>query len=200
MLQRLLAVMVLSAVAVAAQAAMLWRTDPGSELRFRATQADAEFEGRFATFTASIVFDERDLPGSRFDVQIATASADTRDADRDEALKGADFFHVQKFPQARFVATKFREVAAGYVADGQLTLRGVSRPVSVAFTLARAGAGATLTGSALLRRLDFGVGQGEWRSTDSVGNEVKVSFTLKLSRAEARTSRNARRANAGARG
>jgi len=193
-------VLLLTLVAPAAQAATSWRTDPGSELRFRTTQAGARFEGRFASFDASIVFDERDLPGSRFDVTINLSSADTRDADRDGVLKGADFFHVERYPQARFVATKFRKAGTRYVADGDLTLRGVTRPVAVAFTLARSGPGATLTGSALLRRLDFGVGQGEWRSTDSVGNEVEVMFTLKLSRADAKATRNAARGRLVARG
>jgi polyisoprenoid-binding protein YceI len=187
MRSRVIALLMLSLLATGTLAATPWRTDAGSELRFRATQAGAEFEGRFARFSASIVFDERDLAGSRFDVEVTTASVETQDADRDTALKDADFFHVGKYPQARFVATKFRRVASGFVADGQLTLRGVTRPVPVSFTFTRAGTGATLTGTALLRRLDFGVGQGEWRSTDAVGNEVKVLFTLRLSPAAAKT-------------
>ena len=194
------ATLLLALLLPAAQAATPWRTDEGSELRFRATQAGARFEGRFAGFDASIVFDERDLAGSRFDVTITLASADTRDADRDGVLKGPDFFNVEKHPQAHFVATKFRKAGTGHVADGELTLRGVTRPVAVRFTLARSGSGATLTGSALLRRLDFGVGQGEWRSTDSVGNEVEVLFTLKLSRAGKKVTRNAARPGPAARG
>jgi len=194
------AVLLLALLLPVAQAATPWRTEEGSELRFRATQAGARFEGRFADFDASIVFDERDLAGSRFDVTITLASTDTRDADRDGVLKGPDFFHVGRYPQARFVATKFRRTGTGYVADGELTLRGVTRPVAVGFTLARSGSGATLTGSALLRRLDFGVGQGEWRSTDSVGNEVEVLFTLKLSRAGKKVTRNAARPGPAARG
>ena len=192
MLRRLLAVAALCATTVPALAATPWHTDPGSELTFRANQAGAEFEGRFAKFTASIVFDEEDLAGGRFDVRVATASAETKDADRDGILKSADFFHVEKYPEASYVATKFRKAAQGYVADGQLTLRGVTRPVSVAFTLTRTGAAATLAGSALIKRLDFGVGQGDWKTTDSVANEVKVLFTLKLSPAAAtRPTRNA---------
>ncbi len=197
---RLFAILVLSLLATGALAATPWRTDAGSELRFRATQAGAEFEGRFARFSASIVFDERDLAGSRFDVEVETASVETKDADRDSALKDSDFFAVGKYPLARFVATEFRRTKAGFVADGQLTLRGVTRPVPVSFTFTRTGTGATLTGTALLRRLDFGVGQGEWRSTDAVGNEVKVLFTLRLSTAGEKTGSLAARRLAGARG
>lgn len=197
---RLSTIPVLLLLATGVQAATPWRTDAGSELRFRATQAGAEFEGRFARFSASIVFDEGDLAGSRFDVEIATASVETKDADRDSVLKDSDFFDAGKYPQARFVATKFRRVASGFVADGQLTLRGVTRPVPVSFTFTRASGSATLAGTALLRRLDFGVGQGEWRSTDSVGNEVKVLFTLRLSPAGGKTGSLAARQPDGTRG
>lgn len=193
MLRRLLSAVLLLGMAQVASAATAWRTDPGSELGFRASQGGSEFQGTFAKFTASIVFDEKDLAGSRFDVRIATASADTKDADRDGILKGEDLFHVTKHPEASFVATKFRRTAQGYVADGQLTLRGVTRPVAVVFTFTRNGSAATLAGSAQLKRHDFGVGQGDWKSTDSVANEVKVVFTLKLSPAASatRSSRNA---------
>ena len=70
-----------------------------------------------------------------------------------------------------------------YLARGTLTLRGVTRPVSVRFRFERSPeGGARLDGSARLRRLDFGVGQGEWTSTEWVGDEVEVSFELRLSR------------------
>lgn len=71
----------------------------------------------------------------------------------------------------------------GYLAQGTLTLRGVARPVPVRFTFERlADGGARLTGSTTLSRLEFGVGQGEWTSTEWIGDAVEVSFDLRLSR------------------
>jgi polyisoprenoid-binding protein YceI len=176
-----LAGLVLLAPATAG-AATPWKVDlPHSTLTFRATQAGAEFEGGFRLFTADIAFDAGDLAGSRFDVRIVTASAETKEQQRDDILKGADFFATAKYPEARYVATKFRRTATGYAADGTLTLRGVTRPVAVDFTLTPAAAGqAKLTGGAAVKRLDFGVGQGEWQSTEWVGNDVKIRFELKL--------------------
>lgn len=70
-----------------------------------------------------------------------------------------------------------------YLARGTLTLRGVTRPVPVRFRFQRSPeGGARLDGSTRLRRLDFGVGQGEWTSTEWVGDEVEVQFELRLSR------------------
>jgi polyisoprenoid-binding protein YceI len=169
---------------VAAGAATAWKMDQShSTLAFRATQAGAEFEGGFGQFGADIVFDAGDLKGSRFDVRIATASAGTKEQQRDDLLKGPDFFATARYPEARYVATKFRRTAGGYAADGALTLRGITRPVTVDFTFTPGPAGrATLAGGAAVKRLDFGVGQGEWQSTEWVGNDVKIRFELKLSR------------------
>ena len=61
-----------------------------------------------------------------------------------------------------------------------LTIRGVTKPVPVTFTLAPTGAATVMKGSASLKRLDFGLGQGEWASTEWVGDAVDVRFELKL--------------------
>lgn len=170
--------------AVASGAATAWQLEPArSSLAFRATQAGAEFEGQFKRFTATIQFDPGDLAGSAFDVGIDIASAATLESERDALLQGPDWFAAAEFPKARFTARRFRKTSTGYAADGTLALRGASRPVTVAFTFARGSAGrATLQGNALLRRLDFGVGQGEWRATEWIADEVKVVFTLRLRR------------------
>jgi len=161
-----------------------WRLEPAaSRLGFSATQAGAVFEGRFTRFQAEIRFDEADLASSRFEVTVDTASADTGEARRDEILTGPDFFWAEQYPTAVFEATEFTRAGNAYLARGTLILRGVSKPVPVRFRFERsAEGGAGLVGSTRLRRLDFGVGQGEWTATEWVGDEVEVSFELRLSR------------------
>jgi len=74
--------------ATATHAATAWTTDPAqSRLDFTATLAGGDFDGAFRRFAADIEFDPADLEGSRFRVEIDTASAETGDADRDLALK-----------------------------------------------------------------------------------------------------------------
>lgn len=156
-----------------------------STLGFTASQTGAEFDGHFGKFTAQIVFSPDDLAGSRFDVLVDTRSVDTQDDDRDTALRGSDLFHVEKYPQAHFVSTAFARKAAGaYEAQGKLTIRDVTREIRVPFTLMNVREGgrdaAWLKGAVQLKRLDFGVGQGEWQDTTWVANEVTVKFTLHL--------------------
>ena len=172
--------------ATAAQAAAEWTTDPArSKLGFTGTLTGGSFDGSFQRFQPVITFDPADLAGSRFLVTIETGSADTRDGDRDAILKGPDFFAVERWPKATFEATKFAAAGPGrYSAQGKLTLRDVTRDVTLTFTFKPAADGRTaaLAGGTSVRRLDFGVGQGDWRDTSMVGNEVKISFDLFLRR------------------
>jgi polyisoprenoid-binding protein YceI len=168
------------------QAATQWSADPArSKLGFTGLLTGGTFQGSFNRFQPEISFDPADLAGSRFRVTVETASADTRDGDRDAILKGPDFFAVERWPKATFEATKFAAAGPGrYTAQGKLTLRDVTRDVTLAFSFKPAADGrtATLAGATSVNRLDFGVGQGDWRDTQMVGNEVKISFDLLLRR------------------
>jgi polyisoprenoid-binding protein YceI len=172
----------LSALALAAAAA--WRVQPKeSTLTFVANQAGADFEGAFQKFTADIAFDPQHLPDSRFDVTIDLASVNTRDSERDDILRGPDLFAVQQYPTAHYVAERFTaKGGAKYTAAGKLTLRNVTRETPIEFTFEQGATGAWLKGTARIRRLDFGVGQGEWKDTEWVGNDVGVKFSLKLTK------------------
>ena len=162
-------------------AAVQWSMQPkDSQLTFVGTQAGAQFEGKFEAFTADIKFDPNELAASRFDVQIDTASVNSRDSERDSTIKSSDLFAVKQYPTARYVAEKFAVKGNAYTAAGKLTLRGVTKDVPIEFTFEENATGAWLKGSASIKRLDFGVGQGDWKDTETVANEVKVKFALLL--------------------
>jgi polyisoprenoid-binding protein YceI len=157
-----------------------WTMQSGSTLGFSASYQGETFQGRFGKFTPQIRFDPAKLSDSRFDVRIALTSASTSNDERDEMLKGEDFFNSGKLPEARYVAEKFRSLGGNrYAADGTLSLRGVSKPVTLTFTWTP-GAKPVLAGEALLKRLDFGVGGGDWTDTGLIPNEVKVTTHLVL--------------------
>lgn len=157
-----------------------WTMQPGSTLGFSSRQQGEAFEGSFGKFAPQIRFDPKKLAESRFDVAIQLASASTRNAERDEMLLGDEFFGAAKLPQARYVATKFRALGGNrYAADGTLSLRGLSRPVTLTFTWT-AGATPVLAGEAVVKRLEFKVGTGDWADTTVLPNEVKVKTRLLL--------------------
>lgn len=159
-----------------------WSMQPKeSTLTFVGTQAGAQFEGGFDKFTADIRFDPQDLAASRFDVSIDVGSVNSRDSERDDTIRGPDLFAAKQFPKARYVAASFTAKGGGkYAATGKLTLRNVTRDVPIEFTFEKKDQGAWLKGAAQLNRLDFGVGQGEWKDTEAVANRVQVRFALLL--------------------
>jgi cytochrome b561/polyisoprenoid-binding protein YceI len=150
-----------------------------SSLTYAFDQAGAENQGRFKAFTVSF-----DPVAGRLDVVVDMRSFDTGDQQRNGILGGKDFFDVAQYPQSRFTATRVAKTATGYEATGSLTLRGVTRTITVPFTWRTATVqGRTvgyLAGQTSIRRLDFGVGQGQWKSTEWVGADVKMSYALTL--------------------
>jgi polyisoprenoid-binding protein YceI len=151
-----------------------------SKLEFTGIQAGAEFKGVFHKFTAAVDFSPDALAGSHIDVQIDMNSVDSMDKDRDSTIRGKDIFDVAHMPTAHYVTKTIAKTAAGFSAVGALTLHGVTKDVPIDFQFTNAAGGAKLTGTAKLNRLDFGVGQGDWKSTEWVADPVKISFSLVL--------------------
>jgi polyisoprenoid-binding protein YceI len=151
-----------------------------SRLEFVGVQAGADFKAVFHKFTAAVDFSPDALASSHIDVQIDMNSVDSMDKDRDKTMRGADIFDVAHSPTAHYVTKSITKSAAGYSAIGALTLRGVTKDVPIDFQFVPAASGAKLDGSAKLKRLDFGVGQGDWKSTEWVADAVKISFSLVL--------------------
>lgn len=171
----------LSSAACAAGAVTSYSADPQqSHLEFVGMQAGAEFRGAFHKFTAAVEFAPDALADARFDVQIDLKSVDSMDKDRDATIRGSDIFDVAHWPAAHYVTRSFTKTATGYAAVGALTLRGVTKDVPIDFQFTATAAGAKLEGSAKLKRLDFGAGQGDWKSTEWVADAVKIRFSLVL--------------------
>lgn len=161
-----------------------WKVDAAhSTLGFTNTYQSVTYNGAFRQFSAAIAFDPADLAHAKFDVTVDITSLDTQNSERDSTALGADFFDAAKFPKAHFVTTAFRKAANGdIVADGVLTLRGVTKPVALTVKFVPHGNGATLDVTAQLRRLDFGIGTGQWADPAMIGDGVAVHAHLLLAR------------------
>jgi polyisoprenoid-binding protein YceI len=175
-----LAILLALALPVVATAADYTMQPASSTLGFSTTFQGESFNGKFGQWTAAISYDAANLAASKFDVEVDLASANTGDSDRDSALPGTDFFDVAKFPRAHFATTGFRQVGGKVIADGTLTLHGISRPVSLDVTFKPQASGATLDVAGTVKRLDFGIGTGDYADTSVIGGDVKVTAHLQL--------------------
>jgi polyisoprenoid-binding protein YceI len=181
MIGTLVSATALSTTALAADAPVVHYTlDPAkSTLEFEFVQAGAQNKGKFTKFQTTLDFSPDNPQTGKLDVVVDVNSLDTGDKERDDTLRGADLLSVAKFPQAHFVSTQITKTATGYDAAGKLTLRGVTKDIHVPFSFKTTDAG-YLTGKTTIKRLDFGVGQGDWKSTEWVGSDVTVTYSLRL--------------------
>jgi len=183
-LPMLLAVIAVTTAARAAPAPGWIVNKAASPVRFSSSMNNEAFSGVFRRWEADIRFDPKNLAGSSVTASIDTASVATGDPDRDQALPTAAFLAAAKFPSATFTAHAFRYLGGErYLAIGQLTLRGVSKPLTLPFTLAITGLRARMKASLALNRLAFGVGKDEWKATTVLPAAVTVSIAIAASRA-----------------
>lgn len=158
-----------------------WQIIPDkSSITFTATQNNAPVTGEFKSFTGEINFDSEQLSISNVTIVVDIASVKTSYADIAKTLLTQDWFDVKSFPKATFKATSLSKIGDNnYQANGTLTIRDKSTPVTLKFQLQPVSKITTIaTGETTLQRSTFGIGRGEWASTDNIKDEVKINFTL----------------------
>lgn len=143
-------------------------------------------KGQFKDYTGTIQYDAKDIAKSSVEVTIQAASIDTANTDRDNHLRGGDFFDAAKFPEITFKSTKILKQGLGYEALGKLTIKGVTKDVKIPFTLSgpvKDPWGNTklgIEGGLVINRQDYGV---TWSKTlDNgnlvVANDVKIELVI----------------------
>jgi len=174
------ALLLASGLAALPASATEWAVDPvKSSLGFTGAVSGKSFDGSFKSWQAEIAFDPANPAAGHAKVTIDMASAGTGDRQRDASLPESDWFAVKKFPQALFEANGFKALGGDrYEAAGTLTIRGVAKNVTLPFTLDIAGDEAHAKGKLDITRTDYGVGQGEWVTADTVALGVSIGFDL----------------------
>ncbi len=169
----------LAANAINSAEASEWQlVQDSSVVRFFAVLEGTAFRGRFENFSAMIDFDP-DNPAAGKIIGVAKMdSARTGDVERDVTLLEEDWFDPQNYPESRFESERVEQLDDGtFAAHGQLTIVGVSQPVTMAFEFEVSDSSAHFSGSFDIKRLDFGVG---WDSTQWIDDEVGVQVELDL--------------------
>lgn len=155
----------------------------GSSVGFATTWGGAPVTGKFQRWDADILFDPAALDRSSVKATIDMTSAATGVSDTESALPGDDWFAAAAHPRAIFTAKEFRSRGGDrYEARGTLSLRGVSRPLVLPFTLTIKGDEARMAGAATIDRIAFGVGQGQWSTTEAVSGSVSVEVKIAAKR------------------
>ena len=160
-----------------------WRMTEESELTFEASWEETALPGQFRSFNVELLPADGSIEGGKLVVTVDLVAADMDDPDINEAIAGEEWFSVERFPVATFTSRSIRRAEENiYVAEGELDLKGHLEPVAVPFTWEVSGSSATMTGELALDRTRFDIGSGEWADDDSIGQAVRVSFSVVLER------------------
>ncbi|HTW18715.1 MAG TPA: YceI family protein [Mycobacteriales bacterium] len=147
--------------------------------------------GAFTGYTATVHLDEENVANSSARIEIDATSIDTANSQRDDHIRGADFFEVEKYPTITFVSTAAEQTDDDtYVLTGDLTIRGISKPVAVTFE--KTGAAVDpwgnfrvgFEGAGTINRTDWGVSFNAPIGTGGllVSEKIKLEFDLALVR------------------
>ena len=161
-------------------AAPIWVVDKAaSRLTFRGAVSGQSFDGVFKKWDAQIAFDPKNLKASHVAVTIDMPSVVTGDPTRDQMLPSGDWFAVQRFPKASFVAAMITPAGPGrYQAIGDLSIKGQTRRVAMPFTLVIDKDVAHMDGAVTIDRRQFGIGQGQFAGIDTVAAPVQIMVRL----------------------
>ena len=171
-------------VAIPGYLAGTWKADPvHSEIAFSIRQVMvSKVRGRFTRYDVTIVTSEDPL-GSSVAATIDLASVETGNEKRDDHIRSATFFEVEKYPTVSYRSTGLRRTDDGWVIDGELTLHGRTRRVPLTVAANRfgpdpdGGQRAGFSATAQLNRSDFGIDR--WTGGGAVVSD-KVSISLEI--------------------
>lgn len=178
----------LFALALAAATPDLWAAGPApallpeqSEISFVSHQMGVPIDGQFRKFDAQVQFDPAAPQKGHFliDVDVTSVKLPTSDA-MEEVVKPA-WFNSASFPRAQFASTAIKPLDKGhYEISGRLTIKGLAQDVVVPVALTQSGKVTVAAGQVVLHRLAFAIGDGEWKDTSVVADNVEVKFHLAL--------------------
>lgn len=141
-----------------------------------------EVPGFFRDFTGAVVYDAKDASKSSVNFTAKTTSVDTGVQGRDDHLRRADFFEVEKYPDLTFTSTKVEKSGSGWTVTGNLTMKGVTKSITFPFNLPgflpgnqRNGPRMGITAETTINRRDYGVNYG---NAAMIGDDVKVVLQI----------------------
>lgn len=150
----------------------------GSKIEFVGTKKTGSHKGGFKQFSGTLSMPAGDVTAATVKVEIATESLFSDDAKLTQHLKAPDFFDVRKHPKATFTSTSIKASGGAHTITGNLTLHGVTRPVSIPATITSDNGSVTIAGTFKIAREDFGMVYGK----GMIDNDVRVTIQIKASK------------------
>lgn len=151
-------------------------TDAGSKVHFVIKNFGINTGGSFDGLAGSITFDPANLSTASFNVTVDAKTVDTDIEARDNHLRKAEYFDVEKYPKISFKSTKITATNKdGYLyMFGVITIKNVSKEISFPFSQTSKDGGILFKGDFKLNRKEFGVGGSSFSLSDDVSIELSI--------------------------
>jgi polyisoprenoid-binding protein YceI len=156
------------------------KTDPAkSSVTATFKQMGVPVEAKFKQFSAQIDYDAAKPAASKASVEIQTGSFDLGDPEYNKEVTKKEWFNAAQFPKASFVSTAIAPAGAGKLnVSGKLSIKGRSADVSFPLSVKAEGGKQVFEGQLPIKRLAFNIGEGEWKDTSMVADEVVIKFRV----------------------
>ena len=142
-------------------------------------QENVPVEAQFRKFTAEIAFDPARPEAGKAQIEIDLNSFDIGFADFNVEAKGKSWFDVGTFPRATFLSSSIRALGgARFDVRGPLTIKGRTHEVVAPFTYKEEAGTGVFDGAFTIKRLQYNIGEGAWKDTDTVADEVQIKFRI----------------------
>lgn len=175
-LRRTLALLVCT-LSLQANAAPLKTDTAKSSVSAVFKQMSVPVEARFNTFSAQVDYDSARPQAAKANVEIDVTSFDLGDAEYNKEVRKKEWFNAAQFPKATFITTSIKPGANGKLdVAGKLTIKGKTLDVAFPLTVKKEGGNQVFEGSLPIKRLAFNIGEGDWKDTSMVANEVVIKF------------------------
>lgn len=169
----------LLAVALAASALPLKPDLAHSSVAAVFKQMNVPVEAKFKKFNAQVDYDAAKPETAKASVDIDTASLDLGDPEMNKEVAKKDWFNSAQFPKASFVSSSIKPNGAGKLnVAGKLAIKGKSVDVNFPLTVKTEGGKQVFEGALPIKRLAFNIGEGEWKDTSMVADEVVIKFRV----------------------
>lgn len=150
-----------------------------SSVTATARQIGVPMEGKFRKFDATVDFDPARLAASSAKIEIDVSSFEIADAETTKEVKGKEWFDAARYPKAVFQSTSIRNGSPGkYEVAGKLTIKGKTQDVVVPATYRQDAGGQVFDGVLPIKRTAFNIGEGEWKDTSVVADDVQIKFHI----------------------
>lgn len=169
----------LLAVALAAHATPLKTDAAHSSVAAVFKQMNVPVEAKFKKFNAQIDYDPAKPDAAKASVEIETASLDLGEAEMNKEVAKKEWFNAAQFPKASFVSSGIKSAGPGKLnVSGKLTIKGKASDVSFPLTVKAEGGKQVFEGALPIKRLAYNIGEGEWKDTSMVADDVVIKFRV----------------------